>query len=135
MRGSALADNRSEKAIQNDILIDVSSWDETMVFRNNTGMAWQGEKLKPRVGSTITVEPGMVILRNGRPVRFGLEGSADIIGASQRYPLAIEVKDKDGKQTAQQAKFQEAWTAAGGVYILARSVKDVHQMFFDHILS
>lgn len=130
-----MVDDRSEKAIQNDILIDVSSWDDTMVFRNNTGMAWQGDKLKPQVGSKITVEKGMVILRNGRPVRFGLEGSADIIGASSKYPLAIEVKDKDGKQTEQQAKFEEAWTAAGGIYILARSVKDVRQMFFNYILS
>ena len=135
MRDDDLVDDRSEKAIQNDILIDVSSWDETMVFRNNTGMAWQGEKLKPRVGSTITVEPNMVILRNGRPVRFGLEGSADIIGASHRYPLAIEVKDEDGKQTEQQKKFENAWTAAGGIYILARSVNEVRKKFFDYLLS
>ena len=93
-----------------------------------------GENLKQRAGSTITVEPGMVILRKGRHVRFGLEGSADIIGASNNYALAIEAKGKDGKQTEQQAESEEAWTAAGGVYILARSVKYAHQMFLKYIL-
>ena len=73
-----MVDDRSEKAIQNDILVDMSGWESTMVFRNNTGMAWQGVKQKVRVGDVVTVTPGMVILKAARPVKFGLEGTADL---------------------------------------------------------
>jgi hypothetical protein len=125
----------SEKAIQNEILVDVSSWDETLVFRNNTGMAWQGERLKLAPGSTLTVEPGMVVLRNGRPVKFGLEGSADILGSAMGWALAIEVKTDVGRQREQQGKFQTAWQNAGGLYIIARSVADAQRQFFANLFS
>jgi len=135
VRDLADKDTRSEKAIQNDILVDMSSWGDTFVFRNNTGMAWQGERLKLAPGSTFTVEPGMVILRKGRPVKFGLEGSADIMGCSSGVPLAVEVKAEDGRQRTQQGKFQIAWEKAGGVYLIARSVADAQRQFFERLFS
>jgi hypothetical protein len=111
----------SEKAIQNDILIAVSALPSTMVWRNNTGMAWQGEPMKAQPGALVRVEPGMKILRNARPIEFGLEGSGDILGACNGRPLAIEVKDSEGYQSEQQKTFERVWTAAGGIYVLARS--------------
>lgn len=131
-----MAGNRSEKAVQNDILLDVSSWPDTMVYRNNTGMAWQGERVKLAPGSVFKVEPGMVILRNGRPIKFGLEGSADIIGSSKGKPLAIEVKKQvTGRQSEQQGRFETAWTKAGGLYILAKSVEDARTLFYEAMFS
>ncbi len=62
----------------------------------------------------------------GRAIRFGLAGSADILGLlrpSGRF-LAIEVKAQNGRQSEAQRNFQRMITESGGVYILARSVQD-----------
>ena len=119
------SENQSEKAILNDCLVELSSQPETLVFRNNTGMAWQGKKAEARVGSRIEVEPGMVILRDARPVKFGLKGSGDILGAHGGRPIAVEVKDAHGRQTEDQKRFESAWTRAGGIYLLVRSPEEM----------
>jgi hypothetical protein len=63
----------------------------------------------------------MVILRDARPVKFGLEGSGDIIGAASGRPLAVEMKTAEGQQRRAQIMFEQAWVKVGGIYILARS--------------
>lgn len=127
---------RSEKAAQNDILLDMSSWENTFVWRNNTGMAWQGERVKAHPGAMVKVEPGMVILRNGRPVKFGLEGSADIIGVSGGIAVAAEVKkQKTGRQSEQQGRFERAWTKAGGLYMIVRTEEEARELFMQYRLS
>lgn len=116
-----MADNRSEKSIQNEGLIGLSSEPDSLVFRNNTGQAWQGNQVKSPTGSFVKVEPGMVILREARPVKFGLPGSADVLGAMQGCPVAVEFKTLTGRQSDQQGMFGAAWRKAGGIYVLARS--------------
>lgn len=63
---------------------------------------------------------------DGRFIRFGLPGMADITGilAGGRR-LEIEVKTGSARQTTQQKNFQEMIEHFGGIYILARSVDDV----------
>lgn len=120
---------RSEKAILNDTLVAVSAMPETLVYRNNTGQAWQGRKLDTFPGQWIEVKQDMVVLEDARPIRFGLNGSGDIMGASRGKPLAIEVKDETGRQTTDQVNFSRAWRNAGGLYLLVRSpVEAVNQL-------
>jgi len=114
----------SEKAILNDTLVEVSALPKTLAYRQNTGMGWQGRRLRVQVGTTITVKPGMMILADARPVHFGLVGSGDIAGASDGRPFQIETKTLTGPQREQQRNFETAWVKAGGIYILARSVED-----------
>lgn len=116
--------SKSEKAILNETLVDVTALPDSVFFRNNTGMAWQGREVDVRIGSKVTVESGMKILREARPVHFGLLGSGDILGAVMRRPVALEIKDEFGQQTADQKTFQRLWEKAGGIYILARSRDD-----------
>lgn len=111
----------SEKARLNDILVAVSAEPDTLAYRNNTGMAWQGKQIRARVGEMVRVEKGMVILADARPIKFGLPGSGDIHGASGGFPLAVEVKDEDGRPSEQQVLFGRAWKRAGGIYVLART--------------
>lgn len=111
----------SEKAILNDTLVALSALPDTLVWRNNTGQAWQGKRITPRVGSTVTVTHGMVILLEARPVSFGLPGSGDILGCSSGFPLSVEIKAESGRQETTQKNFERRWTACGGIYILARS--------------
>lgn len=77
------------------------------IWKNNTGKA--------------------LTLDTQRIISYGLKGSADIIGIIKPGTfLAIEVKSGDAKQTSQQKNFAKMVTDLGGIYILARSVQDVH---------
>jgi hypothetical protein len=115
---------RAETPILNDVLPAVSAQPDTMVWRHNTGQAWQGKRLDLNVGDFVRVERGMVILAQARPIDFGLAGSGDIIGATGGRPLAVEVKTLTGRQADQQKKFEIAWRKVGGIYILARSADE-----------
>lgn len=100
------------------------------VWRNNVGMAWQG---------TETYRRGKdVLLVNARPVYFGLcEGSSDLIGIRRVIVtpemagdviaqfVAIEVKRKKGKASAEQEAFLEFIRENGGVAMIARSALDI----------
>lgn len=59
-----------------------------------------------------------------RFVRFGLPGSADIIGVHKGRFIAIEVKSERGRQSENQREFEKYITDNGGVYILAKSIDD-----------
>lgn len=64
---------------------------------------------------------------NGRLVRFGTPGAADIQGIirpSGRF-LAIECKSATGQQRDAQVKWQRMVEDHGGLYVLARSLADV----------
>lgn len=113
--------DRSEKSILNGALIALSREPSTLVWRNNTGQAWQGQRIAARVGQPVIVKPGMVILHDARPITFGLPGSADILGVSDGRAIGIETKTRTGKQRETQEKFQRAFEKAGGLYGLARS--------------
>jgi hypothetical protein len=93
----------SETEIMRAILVAVSALPETMVWRNNTGQT-------PAQG--------------GRVIRFGLPGSPDILGVHRGQAVGIEVKTSTGRQSQQQLRFQVAFEAAAGTYIIARSVPD-----------
>lgn len=61
-----------------------------------------------------------------RVIRFGLKGSADILGILQGGKLlAIEVKTGKAVQTKEQKNFQKMVTFFGGEYVLARCLEDV----------
>lgn len=115
---------RSEKAIQNDTLIAVTAEPGVMAWRNNTGQGWQGERINRAAGATVVVEQRMVILRNARPISFGLVGSPDIIGVREGRAFGLEMKAAGGRQETDQARFMRAWRAAGGLYGVPRSVEE-----------
>lgn len=114
----------SEKRVLAETLIELSAMPQSLLWRHNTGQAWQGRRVEGRIGSMVRLEPGMAVLRNAHPVRFGLEGSADIIGVIRGHALAVETKTESGKQRDAQIMFERAWVKAGGIYILARSAEE-----------
>lgn len=61
----------------------------------------------------------------GRLVRYGLSGSSDILGCINGRMVCIEAKVGRDRQRQNQSDFATAVRAAGGIYILARSVDDV----------
>jgi hypothetical protein len=102
---------RSEHSIQNEILRVFGSRSDMRIWRSNCGVATMG--FGP----------------DARKIRFGIPGQADVSGiilpTGQR--MEIEVKKHDGRQSKDQKAFQQMIERFGGIYILARSVEDVHQ--------
>lgn len=115
---------RSEKAILNASLIAVTAIEQTMAWRNNTGMGWQGERRNVGVGQMLRIERGMVVLVDARPIRFGLHGSPDILGLTRGIAFGLETKTRSGRQSDEQRAFARAFAAAGGRYELVRAVED-----------
>lgn len=112
-------DLRSEKAIQNDALVELWEIPNSFWWRENTGQAWQGRKIRH--------DKDVLVLADARPVKFGLEGIADIMGGCQGHAIAVEMKDAVGRQRTAQKNFERAWTKAGSIYVLARTVVEAVQ--------
>lgn len=91
-----------EQVIQQRLLARLGCRDDLTVWRNNTGMLHDA---------------------NGAVVRFGLRGSADILGiADPGLFVAIEVKRLGGKLRPQQAAFAAMVQRHGGIYLMITDV-------------
>jgi len=100
---------KSEANIKAEILLWLSEQSNIIAWNNPTGLA------KSMDGKY--------------HIRFGLVGSPDIlgvIGPPGRF-LGIETKTLRGKQRESQKRFQKAFEAQGGLYMVARSVDDVRE--------
>lgn len=100
------------------------------LFRNNTGLAWQGKVQRFPETRYIEVHPSDIIIRNARPVHFGLcDGSSDLIGWTKdgRF-LAIETK-KNTKATQEQTNFIGAVNWSGGIGMIAHSPDEALQKY------
>ena len=117
----------SEKSIMNSSLVAVSAMPETMCWRNNTGVAWQGSKIPMALGGRIVMRPGMVILADARPIRFGVNGSGDVLGVTGGRAWAQEYKSAVGAQSEDQINFQRKFERSGGSYALIRSVEQAER--------
>lgn len=117
-----------ETPVLKQIMLALGCLPKLRIWRNNTGQLWSGSQIiKFDRGKTVYVEKGDVLLKNAYPVKFGLEGSADILGiiAPDGRFLAIEVKrPKGGRQSERQQNFEGMVKAMGGIYILARSPEE-----------
>lgn len=107
----------------------VSKDTPAVVFRNNTGMAWQGDVQKTRDGS--------ILIRNPRPIHAGLiKGASDMIGfttvtvtsemVGQKVALftALEAKTGKLKATPEQLQFIKVVQDSGGIAAIVRSEAD-----------
>lgn len=62
---------------------------------------------------------------HGSFIRFGSKGAADIFVCAKGMMIGIEIKTASGKLSEDQEAFGQALKAAGGIYIVARSIDDV----------
>lgn len=102
----------SEAQVLRGVLAYLEHDHRVLVWRQNTGVAkYEGEGGKARI------------------VRFNVPGAADITGMlrGSGRRLEVEVKKPGGTQTAEQKAFQRAVEAAGGVYLVVRSIDDCVQ--------
>lgn len=95
------------------------------LFRQNTGMAWVGNKIVRGSGQSIRLNPGDVVIRNARPFRAGVPGMSDLggwvpvevtpdmIGSTLAVVAQVEVKE-NARPTPEQLAWIEAVNKAGG---------------------
>ena len=93
----------SEAQIQAHILVAVTALPGAMLWRQNTGVAHTD---------------------SGRTVRFSRPGTPDILGVLRGRAIGIECKSETGRLSSDQRHWCDAWQAAGGLYVVARSVSD-----------
>ena len=62
---------------------------------------------------------------DGHFYRFGVVGAPDLILVIDGKYIGVEVKNKKGVQSPAQIVFQKALEAAGGIYLLVRSLDEL----------
>ena len=92
-----------ERDLVTDILLALGSRADAHVWRQNV----------------------LVGRRGARVVRSGPNGTADILGVVSGIPLAVECKSARGRLSPAQRSWGDAFTRAGGLYVVARELADV----------
>lgn len=100
-----------ESILQDRIRLALGNVEGLVLWRNNIGVAMQGS----------------------RALRFGVggPGGADLIGIYRGQFVAAEIKTATGKQTDEQARFQNLVESLDGEYRILRSVADAHAWIKD----
>lgn len=100
----------SEARLMDSIMLALCDGTDTILERNNCGMAW---------------------MRNGAPVKFGVgsPGGADLVGVfrcgdGRGLAVYVEIKTPTGRQSPEQRTYEQKITRYGAVYVLLRSVED-----------
>jgi hypothetical protein len=109
----------------------------TRLFRQNSGLAWQG--------NVIEHTPTRLILAHPRPLKMGVPGIADIggftsleitpemVGSLIAAYVGIELKSATGRATPEQLAFIAMVLKAGGRAGIARSVEDARAILEGNI--
>lgn len=118
------------------------------IFRNNVGLGWSGQAVKVTGANLLTVrlQPGDVVLRNARPVKYGLmTGSGDGIGWSTvtitpemvGRKIAVFTSAETKSTTGRVKKEQETWrknvASAGGIAAIIRKPGELTEAVDDFI--
>lgn len=107
------------------------------LFRNNVGQAWVGQAEEFRRATTVSVQPGDVLIRQGRPFKAGTAGMSDLIGfvpvtvtqdmVGQKVAIyaAVETKSARGRATDEQKQFIAMVERFGGRAGIVRTDQDL----------
>lgn len=121
--------NESEKKIQSDIMAEFGAKPFCRIWRVNVGKGYG----QFQISALLDLIQGrqwnkvFALAKTLAPFSFGPpNGHADIGGLmANGQALYIEVKTATGKQSKDQVIFENMVNRFNGIYILARSVKDV----------
>lgn len=77
---------------------------------------------------------GMFLTKNGRPIKIGMNGQADVYGfipyGEHTLWIEVEFKTLKAKQTKEQKKWERIVSSKNGLYVVVR-----HENQFDEIIS
>jgi hypothetical protein len=122
----------SEKTLQNHFMLLISKLGGRL-FRNNSGVAYQGE--------THRLKNGDILIKKPRMIRMGLAtGSADTIGWLPKKITysdvgntvavfcSIEYKSSRGKPTPEQIAWANTVKDAGGISLITSEIMDAETL-------
>lgn len=66
---------------------------------------------------------------DGGFMKFGIPGQADVTGVAGGRFCALELKRRTGRQRKTQVAYQGRVEAAGGLYLVVRSVADINPIY------
>lgn len=125
-----------EKALLNTIQMVASKLGHRL-FRNNTGVGWQGIPYWPSSRQQVWVDKGDLVLKNARALHAGIGTggcdligwttvvvTADMVGKPMAVMTAVEGKLGRLQATAEQQNFINTLNAAGGIALIARDSED-----------
>lgn len=111
------------------------------LFRNNSGSAWIGSSVVIKKREQVWLNPGDVVVKQGRFFTAGLcTGSSDIIGfksvdvtpemVGSRVAVftAIEAKTKSGRISKEQIAFIEMVNKHGGISFIATNENEAGEL-------
>lgn len=64
------------------------------------------------------------------PIKYGMNGQADLTGIVNGKRIEIEIKTGTGKQRDTQKAFEKMITDCGGFYIVIRTIEDLDDLQF-----
>lgn len=132
-----------ESSIQKKIMLALSNVGARL-FRNNVGKCWIGRSKVITEKTTMTLNPGDVVITSARRFNAGLhKGSSDLIGwtpievtqAMVGGKVAVftapEIKSNKGRLSEDQKKFLKKLNDDGGIGFVARSEEEALQKLED----
>jgi hypothetical protein len=138
--------NSEETNIVRKIMLRLSKNPNVRIFRNNIGNAWIGKSVRFTQKQTVSVNPGDVLIYQGRFFSAGLcVGSSDLIGFKSvvitpemvgkkiAVFLAPEVKTSTGKASQEQVNFLNMVNSMGGIGFVATNEEEAEE-FLNHRL-
>lgn len=128
---------KKETNISKLILLALSKIPGVRLFRNNVGNAWIGKSAVMTTRRQIWVNPGDVIIENGRFFHAGLcVGSSDLIGfksetitpemVGRKIAIftAAEIKTETGRVSKEQTTFINMVNQFGGIGFVAKNEEE-----------
>jgi ribosomal protein S19 len=123
----------NEKNLMNKIRLSLRNRFDVTLFRNNVGVAYQGE-----AENTIFFPVRKLILTGFRVIKFGLhKGSGDLIGWKEvtitesmvgskiAQFVSLEIKRPHGRRSDDQIKWADNVNKAGGVAVFADNENEI----------
>jgi hypothetical protein len=118
-----------EHILQNKIRLALGQYPHARFFRNNVAEGWTGNSTVIQKPTQVLLQPGDVVIRNGRRLHAGLvKGSGDMIGWIQHQGAAIfaslEIKTASGRLRPEQENWIEVVRSQNGIAEVVRSPED-----------
>jgi hypothetical protein len=126
-------------ALMHRILLAVSNG-PIRLFRQNVGLGWIGKGTVYKRAAQVTVFPGDVLIRQGRPFHAGIEGMSDLggwksvvvtpemVGKKVAIYCAVEIKGEGDRPRPAQRTFIQWVKDAGGIADFVYSEQDAKDL-------
>lgn len=125
-----MSGNNSEahsKLVHRVLLKIGTDYHHVRAWKNHSGMAYTPDSVTKAINLALEMRKGEAI-KVSVPIKYGLNGAADISGIMRPHGkrVELEIKTGTGKQSDVQKAYQKMITDFGGIYIVVRDLQDLN---------